>query len=374
MSHEPKMPTVEATQAATGKKVRILMIGAGNIANTHLDAYRKVPQAEIVGVCDIDKARMDMTCNRFGIPEELRYTDLDTMLAEKAKEADAADVCVWNCSHASCAIAALNAGLNVLCEKPMAFNTEQAIAMKDAADKNGKLLMIGFVCRFENPHTVARDFIDNGFLGKPYYAKATYLRRHGSPGGWFSDKSRSGGGPVIDIGVHVIDESRVLMGSPKPVSVFASTSNLLGSRPYLKTDVEWKPIGASDKDPFTVEDFATALIRFDNGAVMLLETSYSLNGEPVTKSEIYGDKGGMYLGHKLKLYTEMNGYLADVTPDTSCLKGGNSNGFVVEISHFVDCVANGTPCRASAEDGIWVMKILDAIYESAATGHEVIIK
>lgn len=374
MSNEPKMPTVETTQATTGKKVRILMIGAGNIANTHLDAYKSVPQAEIVGICDIDKTRLDITCNQFGIAEELRYTDLDTMLAEKAKDADAADVCVWNCSHASCTIAALNAGLNVLCEKPMAFNTEQAIAMKEAADKNGKLLMIGFCTRFSNINKIAMDFVENGFLGQPYYAKATYLRRHGSPGGWFADKSRSGGGPVIDLGVHVIDNARVLMGSPKPVSVYATTSNLIGNRANLKTDVEWKPYGAKDSDPFTVEDFGSALIRFDNGAVMLLETSYALNGESVTKREIYGDKGGIYLGDKLKLYTELNGYLADVTPDTSCLKGGNNNIFTAEIRHFVDCITNGTPCRATAEDGILVMKILDAIYESAATGHEVIIK
>lgn len=103
-------------------------------------------------------------------------------------------MCVWNCNHASCAIKALDAGLNVLCEKPMAYNTEQAIQMKEAAERNGKLLMIGFVLRFADGTKIAKDFVDNGYVGDIYYARAQYIRRHGAPGGWFCDKEKSGGG------------------------------------------------------------------------------------------------------------------------------------------------------------------------------------
>ena len=354
------------------KKLKIGMIGAGNIANAHLAAYKHVPEAEIAAVCDIDPVRLKMTCDAFGIPEEHRYTDVATML-EKEKELMAADVCVWNVNHAKCAIAALNAGLHVLCEKPMAYNAKEAEEMQATAEKNGKLLMIGFVLRFSKENRIAMDFIAGGMMGDIYYTKATYLRRHGNPGGWFSDKARSGGGPVIDLGVHVIDQTRFLMGCPKPVSVYAMVSDRLGNRPALKTGVGWKPYGAKDDDVCDVEDFGAAMIRYDNGAVTMLEASYDMNGHDVGKKELYGTKGGMILSGEPQFFTEMNGYLVDVSPVTANAKYSDDM-FANEMAHFVDCALNGTPCLAKAEDGVWVMKILDAIYESGRTGHEVIIK
>ena len=352
------------------EKVKIALIGAGNIANTHLDSYTRVPNAEIYAICDINADRLKETADKFHI--ERRYTDVDTMLAE-LPELDAADVCVWNCNHASCAIKALNAGLNVLCEKPMAYNTEEAIAMKEAADKNGKLLMIGFVLRFSNEAKIAMDFIENGYLGDIYYSKAQYVRRHGNPGGWFADKARSGGGPVIDIGVHVIDLTRYLMGKPKPVSVYATVETKLGKRDYLKTNVGWIPKDAKPDDPCTVEDFASAMIRYDNGAVTHLEATYSLNGEDAAKRILYGTKGGMDLSSGIKIFTEYNDFLADVNVKTDNYKQAR-NMFDAEMAHFTDCVAGKAECIAGAEDGIEVMKILDAIYESGRTGHEVILK
>lgn len=351
------------------KKLRIGLIGAGNIAKTHLAAYKNVENAEIVAICDINPEVLKKTAEEFGITKT--YTDEAQML--KNEELDACDVAVWNCNHASCSIMALNAGKHVLCEKPMAANAKEAQEMIDAAKKNGKLLMIGFVLRFGDEAVIAKDFIDNGYLGDIYYSKATYLRRHGAPGGWFTDKSRSAGGPVIDLGVHVIDLTRYLMGKPKALSVFASTENRLKNRPHLKTTVAWKPDNATPHDKYDVEDFAVALIKYDNNKTTLLETSYSINGEEVTKKELYGTKGGMNLnGAGLKIYTEVNDYLADISPKTANYIY-SAEMFTAEMAHFVDCALNGTECRASAEDGLEVMKILDAIYESARTGHEVSI-
>ena len=269
---------------------------------------------------------------------------------------------------------ALNAGKHVLCEKPMATNAKEAQEMIDAAEKNNKLLMIGFVLRFGDEAKIAKDFIDHDYLGDIYYSKATYLRRHGAPGGWFTDKKRSAGGPVIDLGVHVIDLTRYLMGKPKAVSVFATTENRLKNRPNLKTSVGWSPKGASPSDPFDVEDFAVALIKYDGGQTTLLEASYSINGEDANKKELYGTKGGMNLnGDNLKIYTEVNDFLADITPDTKNYIN-SEDMFAAEMRHFVDCALNGTECIAPAKDGLEVMKILDAIYESARTGHEACIK
>lgn len=352
------------------KKLRIGLVGAGNIAKVHLDAYKKVENAEIVAICDINEKVLKATAEKYGIAKT--YLSESEMI--KNEDLDAVDVCVWNCSHAECSIEALNAGLNVLCEKPMATSAAEAEKMIEAAEKNNKLLMIGFVCRFGDEAKIAKDFIDKDYLGDIYYSKATYLRRHGAPGGWFTDKSRSSGGPVIDLGVHVIDLTRYLMGSPKPVSVFASTENKLKNRPNLKTRVGWIPDGASPDDLYDVEDFGVALIKYEGNKTTLLETSYSLNGENVTKKELFGTKGGVNLdGSNMKIYTVVNDFLADITPDLSNYYD-SADMFEAEMAHFTDCVLNGTECVAKAEDGLVVMKVLDAVYESARTGHEVIIK
>ncbi len=350
-------------------KLRIGMIGAGNIAHAHLNAYRANPDVEIVAICDIDFNRCNGTADEYGI--EKRYPSVAEMLANV--ELDAADVCVWNCAHAECSIAALNAGLNVMCEKPMAMNATEAQAMLDAAKANGKLLMIGFVCRFQTETAIAKDFIDKGYMGEIYHSKATYVRRNGNPGGWFADKSRSGGGPIIDIGVHPLDLTRYLMGNPKPTSVYCVTSDLLHEeRAGLKTTVEWHPLNADPKkDTCTVESNAVGIIRYENGASTLLECSYALNGEPKNERVLYGTKGGINLD-TMKIYTEMNGFMTDVTPVDLKTYEGKRDTWRAETGHFVDCcLGRVEKCISPAEDGVTIMKILDALYESARTGKSV---
>ena len=355
------------------EKIKVAVVGVGNIADVHiLRGYQKLPDFELYALCDINEARLNAKADRYGVAR--RYTDIDVMLAEIADEIDAVDVCVWNCHHASCAIKALNAGLHVFCEKPMAYNTAEAVAMKEAAEKAGKVLMIGFVTRYSNQGLIAKDMIDKGYLGDIYYAKAQYIRRHGNPGGWFADKNRSGGGPVIDLGVHVIDFTRYMMGLPRPVSVYASVQDRLGSRPHLKNGAEWTPDDASSTDKVSVEDFGVALIRFDNGAVTLLETTYDLNGADVGSRQLFGTKAGLDLtDNKVKMFTECNDYLADVNIITDNCKNGTDDAFKAELKDFAACVRGEKVCTATADDGIAVMKILDAIYESGRTGHEVVI-
>ena len=353
------------------QKIKIALIGAGNIAKTHIRAYKSVPEVEIAAICDINKEVLEATAEEYGI--EKKYLSVDELL-ENEKELDAADVCVWNCNHAKCAIAALNAGLHVLCEKPMAYSVSEAEEMKACAEKNGKILMIGFVSRFSPGAKILKDYIDAGYLGNIYYAKTQYIRRHGNPGGWFSDKSRSGGGPVIDVGVHDIDRARYLMGLPKPVSVYAAAVDNLGDRRDLKNDVSYKPKDATDNDICDVEDFATAMIRFDNGAVIQVETSFDINLPTQYGMTLCGDKGGMKESDtEPVLYTNLNGFMTNVNIDTSCYKEGKSE-FEGEMRHFADCILGKCECIPTAEDGLIIMKIVEAIYESARTGHEVIIK
>lgn len=351
-------------------KVKIGIIGTGNIAHMHLNAYRNNPDVEIYALCDINEERVRRVGEEYGVSR--LYTDKDEML--RLEELDAVSVCTWNSAHAECTIAALNAGKHVLCEKPMATTVEEAEAMRDAAVRNGKLLMIGFVRRFGKDMRVLEDFRDGGAFGDFYYAKATYLRRNGNPGGWFGDKSRSGGGPLIDLGVHVIDFVRFAMGNPKPTSAYGVTYHKLGNRPNIKTGKGYISASATGADICDVEDLASAMVRFDNGATLQIEAAFSLN-IPGDEGDIklFGDKAGVYIGSEMRMFNETNGYLTDVTvkADTRMDFQGI---FQQEINHYIDCVRTGCPCRNPAEDGVELMRILTAIYRSAAEGHEVSIR
>ena len=351
------------------RKIKVGVIGVGNIAEEHINAYKKNPNVELYAFCDIDEKQLKEKGEKHGITR--LFTDKNEML--KLEEIDAVSVCTWNSEHAPCTIAALNAGKHVLCEKPMAMNAKEACEMKEAAVKNNKLLMIGFVRRFGNDCGVLEDFIKKDYLGELYYAKATYLRRDGNPGGWFGDKSRSGGGPLIDLGVHVIDLVRYLSGNPKPISVYGATFQKLFDRKGTIGAPKYLSASASDNDICDVEDLASALIRFDNGEVLSVEAAFSLNiKEPQGTVELFGTKAGAKLNPELEIYGVENNYQTNLSFATNTSLSF-SGLFDNEINHFVDCIINGTECKSPADDGVEMMKILDAVYESARTGHEVII-
>ena len=353
-------------------KLKVAVIGNGGISGVHLRGYSLNPDVEIYALCDINEERLNRRGDEYHVDPARRFTDVNEMLAA-CPEIEAVSVCTWNAAHAQCAIAALNAGKHVLCEKPMAMTVEEAEAMQAAAEKNNRLLMIGFVRRFGNDCAIMKDFIDTGYFGDIYYAKATYLRRKGCPGGWFGDKARSGGGPLIDLGVHIIDLCRYLMGNPKPVSVYGATFNKLGNRSNIKSKAGYISQTRENEDIFNVEDLATAMIRFDNGSVLQIEASFSLN---IEKDEgvlqFFGTKAGAKLDPELTIYSEMNDYMTNVKLANSTALSFDGL-FENEINHFVECVRTGKPCRNPAQDGVTLMKILTGIYKSAETGHEVLI-
>ncbi len=350
-------------------KLKIGIIGTGNISSYHMDSYLKNPDVELYSLCDINEKQLSCIAKKYDIRHT--FTDINEMLRQE--ELDAVSICTWNSAHAPCSIAALNAGKHVLCEKPMATSAKEASEMMEAARRSGKTLMIGFVRRFGNDCAILKDFIDADYLGEMYYAKVTYLRRNGSPGGWFGDKSLSAGGPMIDLGVHVIDLARYLMGNPKPVSVYGAAFQKLFDRPHIKGGAGYASVSKSNTDIYDVEDLASALIRFDNGAVISVETSFSLNIEKdIGSVELFGTKAGARLDPDLKIYSDLNNYLVNISLDTNTAL--NMEGlFENEINHFVSCIKEKIPCRAPAEDGVEIMRILDAIYDSARTGHEIIL-
>ncbi len=351
-------------------KLKVAIVGTGTISNMHIQSYLNNPNVDLYAFCDLDEEKVKRMGEQYGVTR--LYTDEETMLKE-LPEIDAVSICVWNSNHMPCTVMALNYGKHVLCEKPMATSAEEGRQMKAAADKAGKLLMIGFVRRYGNDTAIFKDFQDQDYFGEIYWAKAQYIRRNGNPGGWFGEKAKSGGGPLIDLGVHVIDLTRYMLGNPKPVSVYGATFQKLFDRRNLKTPKGYVSSSHTDHDICDVEDAATALIRYDNGAVVQVEVSFSLNVEKESGIiELFGTKGGAKIDPELKLFSEANGYMTNTTLEA---KTAMNMGVIFqnEINHFVDCIQNGTQCKSPAEDGITLMEILDAIFESARTGHEVII-
>ena len=350
------------------KKLRIGIIGTGGISHSHMQGYKRLDNLEVVAACDINEERLAEYAAKYDIPNT--FTDYNEMV--KMDGLDAVSVCTWNNVHAPAAIAALNAGLNVLCEKPLALNAQLGLDMEAAAKKNGKLLMVGFVRRFMQSTEIAKTFIDNGDLGEIYFVKTKCIRRAGNPCGWFADKKRSGGGPLIDLGVHMIDLSRYLLGKPKAVSVYGMTSEGIGPRNNIKAFDRYYSKDIADY--CDVEDFTTAMVRFDSGAVLQVEVSFSANiKKDQLTLDLYGNKGGVTVEPDLEIYTEKYDYLTDITPVWSKSRDNFDDMFAREISHYVDCCLNGGECRNPVEDGVELMRILDAIYESAATKHEVIL-
>lgn len=353
------------------EKLKIGLIGAGSISEQHLQAYRDHPEVELLAVCDLKEARAQAKAAAYGTASTRVFTDYRELLA--LPELDAVSICTWNNSHAPISIAALEAGKHVLVEKPLCQTVEEALRVEEAVRSSGKLLQVGFVRRYGGNTQILKQFIDAGELGGIYYAKASCLRRLGNPGGWFSDRSRSGGGPVIDLGVHIIDICWYLMGRPKVKSVSANTYNRLGNRSNVRNLSFYK---AADYDATqnTVEDLANALIRFENGASLMVDVSFTLHAkEDELSVKLYGERGGAELEPSLLLVAEKYDTILNLLPQIDHPSFDFAGAFRNEIHHFVDSIQGRKETLSPVEDGVELMKILCAIYESGEQGREIVL-
>ncbi|KAA0965487.1 Gfo/Idh/MocA family oxidoreductase [Sporosarcina sp. ANT_H38] len=349
--------------------LKVGVIGGGSISEFHINPYMKNDEVELVALCDSNEQRLVKVGERYSVTE--LYSNYEELL--RNSEIDAVSICTWNNTHAVIAIAALEAGKHVLVEKPLCMTVEQAEAVESAVKKSGKILQVGFVRRHGDNTKLLKQFIDQDELGEIYYAKASCLRRLGNPGGWFSDQSKSGGGPLIDLGVHMIDICWYLMGKPRPVSVSGNTYSKLGNRSHIQNLSFYQ---AADYDPALndVEDLANALIRFDNGASLFVDVSFTLHAkEDELYVKLFGEKGGAEIEPELAMVTEKNNTILNITPQIDNLSFDFEKAFRNEINHFVDCCSKGKESIAPVADGVQVMKMLNAVYESAKTGKEVYV-
>jgi predicted dehydrogenase len=348
--------------------IGIGLIGCGGIANNaHLPALKKLADeglVRIVAVCDIVEERAKEAAEKYGASHV--FTDYREML--KLTDLDAVDVCTPNYMHNPPVVDAFAAGKHVICEKPIGRNAVEGQEMVDAARKAGKKLQIALNVRFNSGPQAVKRFIDDGKLGDIYYARAHALRRRGIPGwGVFTQKDKQGGGPLIDIGVHILDLTLWLMGYPKPVSVTGMTYAKFGPREGVLG-----LLGQWDPKTFTVEDFAVGFVRFENGATLTLESSFAANLEQDQfQTSVFGTEGGVLLDPFNNAHTKLLREESGALTDTSLAFLPNLNSYEEELRGFVKAVADDTPVPVSGEQGLMVTRILDGIYESAETGKEV---
>ncbi|MBP1967333.1 Gfo/Idh/MocA family protein [Paenibacillus aceris] len=349
-------------------KLKVAVIGAGSISDAHLTSYMEHPEVELYGIVDMNEERARAAVEKYGA--KVAFTDYREMLADP--QVEAVSICTWNNTHGALSIAVLEAGKHVLCEKPLCTTVEEALRVEEAVRRSGKLLMVGFVRRFGTNAQVLRRFIDAGELGEIYYAKASYLRRLGNPGGWFADKERAGGGPLFDIGIHVIDLCWYLMDRPKVKSVSGNTYTKLGNRSHIK-NLSFYKAADYDASQNTVEDMANALIRFENGASLMVDVSFTLHAKMKNEFavKIFGDKGGAEIEPDFCIVSEKHDTIINVTPQIDHPSFEFMDGFRNEIDHFVQVCLGRQALISPVRDGVELTKILCAIYESSEKGIEI---
>jgi predicted dehydrogenase len=345
------------------RKLGIGIIGSGGIARgAHMPGYKACEEqgVRILAVSDINPDVARRAGEEFEVPHI--FTDYRKLL--QMDEIDAVSVCTPNYLHMQPTVDALKAGKHVLVEKPLAMNGVEGKAMVDAATRTGMKLQVGFMSRFQSTSQALKRFIDAGEMGEIYFARAQAMRRRGIPGwGVFTQKDKQGGGPLIDIGVHILDLTLWLMGHPRPLLCSGQTYAKFGPREgVLGLMGQWDP------KKFTVEDFAVGLVRFDNGATLVLESSFVANQEQrdIMNTELFGTEGGCSY-RPCKMFFEKHKTLIDVTPAYL----PDVKAHTEEVRAFVNAILDDTPVPVTGEEALMTTQIIDAIYRSTEQGREV---
>jgi predicted dehydrogenase len=344
------------------KQINLGIIGTGWPGQQHARVMSAIPDARLAACADLDEARRKEFAQTYAPAKS--FSDYHELLHDP--DVEAVIVCLPNFLHFPASLAALEVGKHVLCEKPPTMNVAEMKVLHEEATRRGLVYYFSRQFRFTPAMRAAKGLIAAGRLGHIYHARATWVRSRGIPqgvGGWFTEKKRSGGGALIDIGVHALDSAWYLMGTPRPVSVSAQ---VFRNFEHLVQD----PV-------FDVEDAAYAFIRFDNGAVVQLETSWAGNlpddipmgqdfGRELNNSTVYGTKGTIRL-KPLSFFEDQNGALETVPVELP----DDADSFELQLRNFIEAISGRAEAINNATQAVELMEMLDAIYASSASGREV---
>ena len=367
----------------TSRKVRVGIIGTGGIANSHMKAYLKQPDVEVVAGADIVPGRAKEFFESYGITDaKTDYKDGAEMLADKSLALDAVSICTYNRQHAPCAIQALNAGVHVLLEKPFTVTTEEAVEVMRAEKKSGKVLSIGFQPRLDDNMIMVKDVVQSGVLGQIYYIQTGGGRRRGIPtpfGTTFIEDKTAGLGALADIGCYSLDMVLNAIGYPKPLTVSGYKSAFFGTDPnysnYVKTGhPEYAKL-------FGVDDFAAAFVRLEGGIILDFRIAWAMNLDTAGDTIIYGTKGSLRIpstecwngtiGGDLVIYHEVAGKQVETKIPQIFPKPGDPTTFDKKIRTFLDACKDGTPAPVPSSQILYNQAILDGIAKSSDLGREI---
>ena len=363
----------ETAVVDASKKVKIGIIGTGWIAESHISAYKNMPDVEVVAMADLVPGKAEAFAEKFEI-ENCRFYESDEALLAAEKDLDGVSICTYNGTHASCAINALNAGVNVMLEKPFTVTLDEAVEVMKAEKKSGKILTIGFQPRMSENMKMIKKIVDSGELGKVYYLQAGGGRRRGIPtpfGTTFIEKETAGIGAVGDIGSYSLDMLLGAVGYPKPLTVSGYKSA------YFGTDPAYYPNHPEYAEKFGVDDFAAAFVRLEGDIILDFRISWAMHMDTCGDALILGTKGGLRIPSTecwngefdtpLKIYKTIGDQTVEYTVPLKPKEGL----FEKKLRAFVDSIKNGGTATVPSSEIIYNQAIIDGIVKSAEAGREV---
>ena len=355
------------------EKIKIGIVGTGGIAHAHMDQYMKFNDVEIVGGCDIVPGKAREFLDSYGLTNAPAFNSVGEFV--KNVKMDGASVCTYNTTHAVCAIEVLEAGIHVLCEKPMSFTIQEAADMVIASKKANKFLTIGFQPRWDYMRRKVDKIIESGVIGKVYYVQSGGGRRRGIPGSTFVVKEHAGYGCLGDIGCYSIDECLHAIKYPKPLTVSAIATNYFGKNPKY-----W-----ADAANFDVDDFSVALVRMEGDVTFVFKQSWAMHADTLGDNLWLGTDGAIKVlqgrdelnrPSRVMYFTDVNGNHIDsyVLPDMPFLPYDDERPMDMwygKMRSFVDAVKTNGPAPVPGEEILYNQAICDGIYRSSNLGQEV---
>ena len=360
----------------TSKKVKIAIIGTGWIAESHINALKKMEDVEIVALADLVPGKAEAFAKKFEIEGVKCYLSDEELIAAEKDNLDCVSICTYNTQHAPCAIHALDAGLHVMLEKPFTVTLDEAIEVMKAEKRSGKILTIGFQPRMSENMQMIKKIVESGELGKVYYIQAGGGRRRGIPtpfGTTFIEAETGGIGAMGDIGCYSLDMLLNAVGYPKPLTVTGYTSDFFGKDPaYYPTHPEYA-------EKFGVDDFAAGFIRLEGGIMLDFRISWAMHMDTCGDALILGTKGGLRIpstdcwngefSTPLKVYKT----IGDQTLEYEVPMKPAADFFYKKMRSFIDAVKNGGEATVPSSQIVINQAIIDGIVRSAKEGHEVTI-
>lgn len=369
----------ETAAVDASKKMRIGIIGTGGISGSHIKAYLEQADVELVAACDLIPGKAEKKFADYAVPSGAKFfTDYKEMI--DTVPMDAVSVCTYNCTHAECAIYALEHGLHVLLEKPFTVTLDEAIEVMKAEKKSGKIVSVGFQPRFDANMQMIKKVVQSGELGKIYYVQTGGGRRHGIPVSWsetFIEGDKAGLGALGDIGCYSIDLVMNALGNPKPLTVTGTATDYFGTTPEAYASVG-KPECAKK---FSVDDFASAYIRLEGGIILDFRIAWYMHLDTPGDTIIMGTKGSLRIpstdcwngsfGKPMTIYHDVAGV---ATQTTVPLLPATTDLWNRKIRSFLDACKLGKEAPVPTSQIIYNQAILDGINRSSKLGKEVEIE